>query len=227
MKKILFLLSCIVCFGINSVLAQQRYFYKMKYVKVGNEKRIPPNSCGMYITFPNGNICYDSDCNGYAVNSYWKLNYQGGNENGYSYKGITFWGEVHYYFSKDYLSLNVVDTDGNIYVFYKTISSQQKSTYYSVTNNDGGSSISGGGFVPIAPSGENGNGGSSGSGSGRSKAKVVCSNCHGTGIAWSEKRYRPNYTGDIERQWCDRCKSYDNPHYHIDHRCTLCKNGYR
>jgi len=195
----------------------------------GKEKKTPPNNCGMYITFPNDNICYDSDCNGYAMNSFWKLNFQGGNENGYSYKGSTFWGDAHYYFTKDYLSLNVVDAYGNIYVFYKTTSSQQKSTYFSVTDNGDESSIGGGGGFPIVPSGGSGGGNSglSSPGSGRSKVKVKCSNCHGTGIAWSEKRYRPNYTGEIERQWCDRCKSYDNPHYHIDHRCTLCRNGYK
>ena len=28
------------------------------------------------------------------------------------------------------------------------------------------------------------------------------------------KEYSPNYTGEVERVWCDECGEYDSPHYH-------------
>lgn len=89
-------------------------------------------------------------------------------------------------------------------------------------NTNGG----GTGGTTIIPGNPNSSGISSPGGRTKRTVRVKCNFCNGTGISWSEKVYSPNYTGSDERQWCNRCNSWGIPHTHIDHRCTVCKNGY-
>lgn len=230
MKKLFtFGIWIVLLFVVASSTAQRRYFYSLKYVKVGQNNVRPPYSAGMYVTFPASKdgkyICYDSDRNGYAVNASFKLDYIGNNQKAYSYYGWTYWGQAYYNFSRNYSLLNVVDEIGNTYVFYRTNGTQPNSTYYSVTDshtdNSGGT-----GSTVIVSGSPNSSGTSSPGGKTKRTVRVKCQFCNGTGISWSEKVYLPNYTGSDERQWCSRCNAWGIPHKHIDHRCTVCRNGY-
>lgn len=85
MKKLFtFGIWIVLLFVVVSSTAQRRYFYSLKYVKVGQNNVRPPYSAGMYVTFPASKdgkyICYDSDRNGYAVNASFKLDYIGNNQ---------------------------------------------------------------------------------------------------------------------------------------------------
>lgn len=214
-------------FVVESLKAQRCYFYSLKYVRVGQENMRPPSMTGIYVTFPPGKegkyICYDSDCEGYAVDGSYKLDYEGSNQNVYSYYGWTYWGMAHYNFSADYSLLNVVDEIGNTYVFYRTDGTQPSSTYYSVTESRTNSKCDG---ITISSGNPNSSGISSPGERTKRTVRVKCNFCNGSGISWSEKVYSPNYTGSDERQWCNRCNAWGIPHTHIDHRCTICKNGY-
>lgn len=213
---------------IEPLAAQQRYFYCLKYVQKDKKKIKPPCETGIYVTFPIAKdgkyICYDSDREGYAVNASYKLDYMGKNRNGYSYYGWTYWGKAHYYFSTDYSFLNVVDEVGNIYVYHRTNGTQSSSTYYSVTDSRNNSRESG--KTITFPNSSTSTVISLSERSTKRIVRIKCNFCNGTGISWSEKKYSPNYTGSDERQWCSRCNAWGIPHYHIDHRCTVCKNGY-
>lgn len=105
MKKLFtFGIWIVLLFVVVSSTAQRRYFYSLKYVKVGQNNVRPPYSAGMYVTFPVSKdgkyICYDSDRNGYAVNASFKLDYIGNNQKAYSYYGWTYWGQAYYNFSR-------------------------------------------------------------------------------------------------------------------------------
>lgn len=214
----------------QTLMAQHCYFYSLKYVRVGQENVKPPFAAGMYVTFPASKegkyICYDSDREGYAVAGSYKLDYVGSNRNAYSYYGWTYWGKAHYNFSADYSLLNVVDEIGNTYVFHRTNGTQPTSTYYSVMDSRANTNGGGTGGTTIIPGNPNSSGISSPGGRTKRTVRVKCNFCNGTGISWSEKVYSPNYTGSDESQWCNRCNSWGIPHTHIDHRCTVCKNGY-
>lgn len=53
MKKLFtFGIWIVLLFVVVSSTAQRRYFYSLKYVKVGQNNVKPPYSAGMYVTFP-------------------------------------------------------------------------------------------------------------------------------------------------------------------------------
>lgn len=228
MKKLFtFGIWIVLLAAAEPLIAQHSYFYSLKFVQKGQKIVNPPYKTGMYVTFPLSKdgkyICYDSDSEGYAINTY-KLDYMGNNRNGHSYYGSTYWGMAHYYFSTDYSLLNVVDEVGYTYVFYRTDGTQPSSTYYSVTESHHNAGETG--RTTIIPNNSTSPEIFSPEKSTRKTVRVKCSFCKGTGISWSEKKYSPNYTGSDERQWCNRCNAWGIPHIHIDHRCTVCKNGY-
>ena len=214
----------------QTLMAQHCYFYSLKYVRVGQENVKPPFAAGMYVTFPAGKdgkyICYDSDRDGYATDASYKLDYVGSNRNACSYYGWTYWGQAYYNFSTDYSLLNVIDELGNVYVFNRANGTQSQSTYYSVTDSRNNPNDRGGGGTVIISGNSHPSGTSSSGGKTKRIVRVKCSYCNGTGISWSEKVYLPNYTGADERQWCSKCNAWGIPHKHIDHRCTVCRNGY-
>jgi hypothetical protein len=101
----------------NAPNAEQTYYYKQIGV-VRNNNRTTGDNTGQFITFTRRG-CYDSDKNGIQAGDGF-LAYQGVDNNIHIYNGDTYWGKAHYYFYNDFARINIIASDGVIYVYEKT-----------------------------------------------------------------------------------------------------------
>lgn len=112
-KRLLLLLIALLAGVHTSLIAQTRYYKLTKKVI----KEVPSTnvSGGQFITFTKDG-CYESDKEGYAVNSS-TLKYKY-TENGILiYSGKCYWGNGIFKFNNDKSRLNVVTGSGDIYVY--------------------------------------------------------------------------------------------------------------
>lgn len=193
-------------------------------------KQQPPVSCGIYLTVtPNGKICYESKKDGGIMDYSNQLNLVTSDATSKLFQGKSYWGDTQFVLANDWSVLNVHDSEGNVYVFKPSSSTQPVSTYYAVNDlhKKKDSGVSGSAPTVIYnPSPTPGNPTVIAPEPKRQPRKVQCRNCKGTGIAWIETKYPPEYTSDvITIVNCPDCNLTSN-HYHIKHRCTICQNGY-
>jgi hypothetical protein len=124
MKKGIFWIFVLALTAFSSITAQtnasnaeQTYYYKQTGV-VRNNNRTAGDNTGQFITFTRRG-CYDSDKNGIQAGDGF-LAYQGADNNVHIYNGDTYWGKAHYYFYNDFTRINIITSDGVIYVYEKT-----------------------------------------------------------------------------------------------------------
>lgn len=113
MVKRLFFLLLIVLFGSQNLCAQTKY-YKLTR-KVTNGVSSSNVSGGQFISFTKDG-CYESDKEGFSVNN-GSLKYKY-TEGGISvYVGNCYWGSGVFKFNSDKSRLNVVASNGDVYVY--------------------------------------------------------------------------------------------------------------
>jgi hypothetical protein len=123
MKKGVFWIIVLLFTAFASVTAQtapnagQTFYYKQTGV-VRNGNRTAGDNTWQFITF-NGRACFDSDKNGKQAGDGF-LSYQGVEKGVHIYYGDTYWGKAHYNFYNDFARINIITSDGVIYIYEKT-----------------------------------------------------------------------------------------------------------
>lgn len=234
MVKRLFFLLLVAWFGSQNLCAQTKY-YKLTR-KVTNGVSSSNVSGGQFISFTKDG-CYESDKEGFSVNN-GSLKYKY-TEGGISvYVGNCYWGSGVFKFNSDKSRLNVVASNGDVYV-YAAATPPSNQTTCSLIRRSSPSSSSyptpswpAGGHVPPASSNpadnynaNNNSTGTSNSSAERQQSKrwhvetewVDCSHCRGTakcqtcnGNGW--------FWSGLEKLLCPNCQSDHNG------KCSWC-NG--
>lgn len=110
-----FLFVALFCVSVSTIYAQDTYYYKQtKVVRGGKEQ--PASNGGQFISFYK-DICYESNHKGITV-SHGNLDLdRTAKGNLKVYTGDSYWGRATFKFSADLQRLNVVASDGTIYVY--------------------------------------------------------------------------------------------------------------
>lgn len=168
----------------------------------------------MFVSFGK-NVCYESDKDGFIVEKNYR-EYNGENANVIDYYGNSFFGEGHWYFTKDYSKLHIRLDNGRTYIYEKKIapSGFLASNRYSNTNQSNQYQIN---IIVPTTSFEVNN-----SPTNNSTIRRTCPSCNGTGKGLERIEYSPDYTGSGRYEWCSRCNRSMSPHTHIQQTCMTC-----
>lgn len=207
------ILLFITLLSVSVPLPSQTYFYKrVKIVKNRHEYSV--NDDGHYMTIGN-NCIYDSDADGFSIgNSNMKYVKT---ENGIkTYYGQSHFGQCYCFASRDFKRLNIED-DGKTYVYvqcapYSNVALRQ----YSCSNT-----------TPPAIINPRSNQSHSSVCTHSNNKRKICPACNGTGKGMDQITYRPNYTGQQNDEYCQKCGKWGSPHSHRSPMCrTCCGKGY-
>ena len=228
---ILFLLT------IQSIFANTYYYKLIK--KIDGDNIYTNTRGGQFITIED-DICYDSDKNGDPVGN-GSLYYERYTNGVYTYKGKCYFGEdAQYKFSSDMSLMNIVVSDGRIYVYRRTTPPEGVYTCSLIKQQKSNSSSSSGsgGYnpapvytAPIYPSAQNSSSTtqeSSISSSPQKKWRTItyqedchmcrglkyCSSCGGTGHIYG-------FTGN--KLDCPNCSNGECSHCHGTGKVTKTK----
>lgn len=226
MKKILSI--GILFISIVSHVCGQTYYYQLTK-KVCNNQTIINVTGGQFITFM-ADICYESTSNGLGV-GHGKLTKKSANTQFKEYKGDSYWGTATFKFKSDLSKLNVITSDGEVWVYTRTTAPASATTCSLIRGRREGRSDSNNG-VGYPPSQtvninvyENSSSGITyESGSQKQTGTWVtetCTSCNGTGKSVA-KVSAPYYGGTRTKTYCATCGDYDYPHSHKT--CGIC-NG--
>lgn len=221
MKLTIFIVKmcCVaVFFGISfatshSQSLQTEYWQLTKTYYYNGKVTVNNDRCGQFIT-RNNQICYDSDCKGFAVNNgtLKVVNNQG---SVIKYAGSSYYGdESTYTFYIDDGILNIQDLSGNVYVYYRKSAPSGCTTSSLIRNGGGGIDI------PTE------NGSSVGEKSShhtshdkKTRHPKVCRKCFGKGVCT-----KCNGTGTVYTTTYEANKYITCPACSGTRKCSLC-NG--
>lgn len=181
---------------------------------IENGRKTSANDDAHFITF-NTKGCYASDMSGNTIG--------GGllkfikHENGlHCYSGMVNGVNSDIFFSSDYSRINI-KSGSTTYVYQRESGNTTSASMRGQTNTQS----SGSGMMPVYPV-MNTN-----LGSGTQTTRRTCPGCHGTGIGYDKKYYRPDYTGHQINEYCSICGEVAQPHSHQKVTCTVCRGrGY-
>lgn len=232
MKRLSVIIAYLLCLLIT-VTAQTEY-YKLSR-KVVDGLSITDVSGGQFISFADGK-CYESDSEGFSV-GHGVLKFRR-MENGNSvYTGGSFWGQSVFKFNSDKSALNVITTDGNVYIYKRTAVPLGVTTCSLIRTKESNVVIPSGIYIPpIQDVGNsnsiyNGNNGISTSGSSsRQKTKIRknCAYCNGKGETIQHESVA-TFGLSGPRVYCNKCnQSWNHGTVHAHHFCNNCNGtGYK
>lgn len=225
----LFFINTLIILLFGQDLAAQTTFYYQLNKKISNDKTYTNVSGGQFITFLSS-ICYESDCNGTGI-GHGTLKYKELNNNLRTYIGNSYWGSnTHFRFNRERSRLNVITTDGDIYVYVRTTPPSSVKTCSLIRNEAPGGNNSGG-YVPT-PSVST----QTGSANTRQqptveknkKSRRVCSYCGGKGKVVRNVSVGQYGVKQEVKVRCSECGEYNLPssgHTHV--HCSHCRGtGY-
>lgn len=111
-----FVVCILLCSSSYSFAQETYYFEQIKIVKGNSETK---GSGGQFISFYK-DICYDSNNKGETVGFGMLDLVKNDNSNYIQYKGNSYWGKATYKFNKELTRLNIIVSDGTIYVYNKS-----------------------------------------------------------------------------------------------------------
>lgn len=188
-------------------------FYQRIAVEENGERK-SDMSDKMFVTFGK-NVCYESDKDGLTIEKNYR-EYKGENSNVIDYYGKSFFGEGHWYFTKDYSKLHIRLDNGRTYIYEKRTapSGFLASNRYSNVNQSNQCQIN---FMPPATTFE-----TSDNPINNGNTRRTCPSCNGTGKGLERIEYYPDYTGSGRYEWCPKCNRSMSPHTHIQQMCMTC-----
>lgn len=210
--------------------AQDTYYYKQVKV-VRNSNIVGQGSGGQFISFYK-DICYESNIRGESVGHGMLELVRDANKDYIKYRGRTYWGEATFKFNKSLERLNVIKTDGTIYVYSKCAVPQGITTCSLIRKSK---TTGGSGYYPIPPvydgnlsqpipnSNTSINNGANNTPTIKGRKPKLCGACNGRG--WVPETKGVASFGQSGK-WCDGCnKTVSANHYHAT--CPSCKGkGY-
>ena len=226
MKKKLSIVLLALCLILSAY--SQTYYYQLNKRLINNEMDTQVSG-GQFISFI-ADICYESTRNGMNV-GHGKLTKKSANTQFKEYKGDSYWGTATFKFKSDLSKLNVITSDGEVWVYTRTTAPASATTCSLIRGRREGRSDSNNG-VGYPPSQtvnvnvyENSSSGiTCESGSQKQTGTWVtetCTSCNGTGKSVA-KVSAPYYGGTRTKTYCATCGDYDYPHSHKT--CGIC-NG--
>lgn len=211
MKKVSFLLlvfSFVVYAFAQPSMEGKTYLYKRVMI-VENGVKSPKDDDAHYITFTFKG-CHESDKDGFDA-KHGFVDYTKDENNLHCYYGSCFYGKAHYYFSNDYMRLNVQINENLVYVYQREPSGKTTAKLrgaYPETNGGGGVVV-----VPT-PIIDIGGGTSGGSSNSNRSSYIKCRSCNGTGNCQSCKGKGHSSIWGEKYQECMGCNGSG--------RCTVC-----
>lgn len=206
-----FILLALFIAVVGSVGAQTYYYERVKIVTNGQQRTCSDDA--HYITF-NGNRCYDSDVNGYALNPNHSFEYNRTENGTQYYYGDCVFGQGCDFFitsSKDRINLR---HDNETYVYVRTTPSASKAAKRTVSS---GNNVIVPGTTnydePVHPAQPVDNR--------RYPGRRVCPGCNGTGKGTEIIESAPSYVAGEER-YCSKCGRVTYPHTHRIPMCHVC-----
>ncbi|MBR4043711.1 MAG: hypothetical protein IKJ10_03565 [Bacteroidaceae bacterium] len=228
MKRML--LFGILMLYIIPTMYGQTYYYQLTK-KVSNNVTTTNVSGGQFITFM-ADICYESTKNGLNVGN-GTLTRKSKNAQFKEYKGDSYWGTATFKFKSDLSKLNVITSDGELWVYTRTTAPSSATTCSLIRAKNVDNNPHQQENYPPTPQIINNNTIIHNHNhqdrdiykkeEKRSKGIWVtkdCTACKGTGKS-PIRRSSGNLGGVKKYYYCDVCNGYYAPHYH--ETCGVCK----
>lgn len=223
----LYILLILLLF-VENVSAQTTFYYQLTK-KITNNEANTNVSGGQFITFL-ASICYESDHKGVGV-GHGTLNYKELNNNLRTYIGSSYWGgNTCFRFNRERSKLNVITTNGDIYVYVRVTPPSSVKTCSLIRNTQSGENHSGVCVATSSVSSRDGsiNANQKSTTGNENRARRQCSYCGGKGkiVKYiSVGQYGHKQETKIR---CSECGEYYLPssgHTHI--HCSHCRGtGY-
>lgn len=231
MKRLSVIIGFLLCLSM-AVTAQTEYYKLCR--KIVDGLSTTNVSGGQFISFADGK-CYESDNEGFSV-GHGVLKFQR-MENGISvYTGESFWGQSVFKFNGDKSALNVITTDGDVYI-YKLSAVPSGVTTCSLIRTKGSNVVVPSGIYipPIQNVGNssvyNGNNNTSSSGHASTQKTKVRKNCAYCGGKGETIQHESVATFGLSgpRVYCNKCnQSWSHGTVHAHHFCNHCNGtGYK
>lgn len=210
-----FILLTLFIAVVGSINAQTYYYERVKIVSNGKQRTCCDDA--HYITF-NGNRCYDSDVNGYALNPNHSFKYNRTENGTQYYSGNCIFGQdCDFYItsSKDRINLQ---RGNEIYVYVRTTPSASRAAKRAVSENKNNIIV-----VPENHHHDEPSKSTSPDEYRRYPGPRKCTYCNGTGKGTEIIESAPSYVA-YEERYCAKCGRVTYPHYHRIPMCRAC-NG--
>lgn len=210
-----FIILCSCWLSFFDVSAQTSFYKRSKIVNNGKISNCSDD--GHYMTFGN-NCLYDSNKEGYQEFGS-NMKYIKTDNNIKIYYGPSYYGICYCYVSMDNKRLNLKKDDGVIYV-YEQCQPSSNIKRRQVSNNSSSQSVItnpnsvGQSYQPPQTNYNNS--------TKTQKQSRQCPGCNGSGVAYDKITYQTSYTGNYIREYCQKCSSWGNKHYHQNITCRVC-----